>query len=66
MQTNTNKTNNTPTLQQTTGGKYEPNIASMRKQQRILQGTRNVKTHNRTAQKKHTNHPRVPQVLAKS
>ena len=52
MQKNTNNANKTRVLLQTTGGKDEPNIVSMRKPQRTLQhGTQNVKTHNRSKQK---------------
>jgi len=40
--------NKTCTLLQTTGGKDEPNIVSMRKPQH---GSQNAKTHNRTTQK---------------
>ena len=52
-QLNTNNVSKTRTLTQRTGGKDEPNIVSMWKQQRTSQhGIQNVKTHNRTTQKK--------------
>jgi hypothetical protein len=45
----------TRTLQQTTGGKDEPNISFMRKSQRTsLHRTQNIKTHTRRTQKTKT------------
>jgi len=44
-QTNTNNVNKTRALMQTIGGKDEPNIPSQH-------GTKNIKTHNRTTQKR--------------